>query len=69
MGSSSGSVSAIVERLEFRGGDTYAHFIHGKRSFVARLAGPGAMPNQPLEVHFDLSQAHLFDCDTKARIG
>jgi multiple sugar transport system ATP-binding protein len=69
VGSSSLPVSAILERLEFRGGDTYAHLNHGKRSFVARLAGPAATQKQPLEVHFDLSQAHLFDPATKARIA
>lgn len=69
VGRSSLPVSAVLERLEFRGGDTYAHLERGKRSFVARLAGPARTAKQPLEVHFDLSQAHLFDCDTQARIA
>ena len=69
VGRSSPPVSAILERVEFRGGDTYAHLVHGNRSFVARLAGPAATPKQPLEVHFDLSQAHLFDPGTRARIA
>jgi len=63
------SVSGMLERLEFRGGDTYAHLVRGKRSFVARLAGPAAAPKQAFEVYFDLSQAHLFDSDTSARVA
>jgi multiple sugar transport system ATP-binding protein len=68
-GSSSLPVSAMLERLEFRGGDTYAHLVRGKGAFVARLAGPAPAPKQPLDVHFDLSQAHLFDSETRARIA
>jgi multiple sugar transport system ATP-binding protein len=69
VGSSSLPVSVMLERFEFRGGDTYAHLVRGKRSIVARLADPAATPKQPLEVHFDLSQAHLFDPHTRARIA
>ena len=69
VGSLSLPVAAMLERLEFQGGDTYAHLVRGKRSFVARLAGPAAAPKQSFEVHFDLSQAHLFDSDTRARIA
>ena len=62
-------VSARLERFEFRGGESYGHFVRGKLAFVARLANSAVTPNQSLEVYFDLSQAHLFECDTGVRIG
>lgn len=69
LGSSSVPVSVILERLEFRGGDTYGHLEHGKSSFVARLANPGATPKQAFQVYIDLSHVHLFDSNTGARIA
>jgi multiple sugar transport system ATP-binding protein len=68
--SATGHIRAVVERLEFRGHDTFVHLRRGDRNLVARLAAnSGAHPNHPMDVYFDLSHAHLFDSGSGVRLA
>jgi len=61
------SISAMLERFEFRGSETYAYLVHEKLKFVARLQTlPSA--GKSLQVYFNMSQAHLFDSKTGLRL-
>jgi multiple sugar transport system ATP-binding protein len=63
------SISAMLERLEFRGGETYAHLVRGKSPFMARLSNSARTPKQLLDISFDLSRMVLFDSATGVRIA
>lgn len=63
-------IQAVVERLEFRGYVTFGHLRRGDQKFIGRLVqNPGTHANEPVEVYFDLSQAHLFDGESGARLA
>jgi hypothetical protein len=66
---SSQPVSAMLKRLEFRGGETYGHLLRERCTFIARLGTSARTLERPLEVYFDLAQAHFFDRETGVRIA
>ena len=63
------TVAATVEVSEPMGAETYLHMTTGKHLFTARFpAQERAEPNQDIQVVFDVSKAHFFDCKTDVAI-
>ena len=63
-------VTATVDVVEPLGSETLVHATLGSHPIVVRFEGRSSPSVQaPVDLVFDLSEAHLFDPKTEARIG